>query len=65
VAETVVAEDPEEALEEDYDATGEHVDTDAPSGPPADADDGVVGDTQEAGVADQFDRPRDDEKNDD
>ncbi len=57
-AETAVGEDPEEALEDDYDATGEHVDTDGPSDPPGDTDDGAVGDTDEAGVADQFDPPR-------
>jgi putative heme transporter len=68
-AETAVGEDPEEALEDDYDATGEHVDTDGPSDPPGDSDDGAVGDTQEAGVADRFDpprrTPRDDEQDDD
>jgi predicted PurR-regulated permease PerM len=67
-AETAVGEDPEEALEDDYDATGEHVDTDRPSDPPGDSDDGAVGDTQEAGVADRFDpprrTPRDDENDD-
>jgi hypothetical protein len=50
---TVVGEDAEQALEQDYADTGQHVDTDAPTG---DADDGLVGDTQAAGVADQFDQ---------
>jgi len=57
-SETRVGDDPEEALEVDYEETGQHVDTDAPTG---DADDGVMGDTQEAGVADQFDAPRGDQ----
>ena len=47
--ETEVGEDPEEALEHDYDDTGQHVDTDAPSSPPGDADDGAVGDTTTRG----------------
>jgi len=51
-SETRVGEDPEEALEVDYEDTGQHVDTDAPTDG---ADDGAVGDTDEAGVADQFD----------
>ena len=51
-SETRVGEDPEEALEVDYEDTGQHVDTDAPTDS---ADDGAVGDTDEAGVADQFD----------
>jgi putative heme transporter len=51
-SETAVGEDAEEALEQDYADTGQHVDTDADT----DADDdGRVGDTQDAGVADQFD----------
>jgi hypothetical protein len=51
-SETAVGEDPETALESDYEDTGQHVETDADTG---DAEDGAVGDTQEAGVADQFD----------
>jgi hypothetical protein len=54
-SETEVGEDPEAALETDYVDTGQHVDTDTETG---DADDGTVGDTQDAGVADQFDRDR-------
>ncbi len=56
-AETSVGEDPEVALESDYEDTGQHLETDADTG---DADDGVVGDTQDAGVADQFDPDRTD-----
>jgi predicted PurR-regulated permease PerM len=57
--ETVVGEDPEEALEMDYEETGQHVDTDPEAGPATSrADDGRVGDTDEAGVADQFDSDR-------
>jgi predicted PurR-regulated permease PerM len=51
-SETTVGEDPGEALETDYEDTGQRVETDADTG---DAEDGVVGDTQDAGVADQFD----------
>jgi putative heme transporter len=58
-AETEVGEDPEEALEDDYDDTGGQPRT-APGG----EDDGAVGDTDEAGVADQFDRPEDTEEDD-
>ena len=54
-SETRVGEDPEAALETDYADTGQHVDTDAGDGG---ADDGAVGDTQDAGVADQFDPRR-------
>ena len=54
-AETTVGEDPEDALESDYEDTGQRVETDADTG---DADDGAVGDTQDAGVADQFDPDR-------
>lgn len=54
-SETTVGEDPEVALEDDYDDTGQHVDIDADTG---DADDGHVGDVGEAGVADQFDPNR-------
>ena len=57
---TSVGEDAQEALGHDYDDSGQHVntdtDTDADSG---DADDGLVGETQDAGVADQFDRDGD------
>jgi hypothetical protein len=56
--ETAVGEDPEEALETDYEETGQRVETDADTGQ---ADDGAVGDTQDAGVADQFDPDRTDE----
>jgi predicted PurR-regulated permease PerM len=52
---TEVGEDPEDALEQDYDDTGQDVDTDAPSNPPGDQEDGRVGDTGDAGVADQED----------
>jgi hypothetical protein len=54
-SETRVGEEPEQALAEDYADTGQHVETDAGTGG---ADDGAVGDTQEAGVADQFDPDR-------
>jgi putative heme transporter len=57
---TEVGEDPEQALEEDYDETGQHVDIDAPGT----EDDGRVGDTAEAGVADQHDPPADAEQAD-
>jgi putative heme transporter len=57
-SETAVGEDPESALESDYQDTGQHVATDADTG---DAEDGAVGDTQEAGVADQFDSDRTDD----
>ena len=52
-SETAVGEDAARALEHDYEHTGQQVDTDAGTGG---ADDGLVGDTQEAGVADQFDK---------
>jgi putative heme transporter len=52
-AETQVGEDPEHALEQDYDDTGVAPRTETPSG----GDDGAVGDTDQAGVADRFDRP--------
>ncbi len=55
--ETKVGEDPQEALSEDYQDTGERLHTDAGDG---DADDGAVGDTQDAGVADEFDSDPDD-----
>jgi putative heme transporter len=58
--ETRVGEDPEEALQHDYDATGE-ADPGEAGGGEGD-DDGRVGDTDEAGVADTFDRPRADER---
>jgi predicted PurR-regulated permease PerM len=54
-SETAVGEDPEEALQTDYAETGQRVETDAASDA---AEDGVVGDTQDAGVADQFDAGR-------
>jgi predicted PurR-regulated permease PerM len=62
---TEVGEDPERALEHDYEETGEHVDAGAASHAPSGTDDGRVGDTAEAGVADQFDRPPDEGKEDD
>jgi predicted PurR-regulated permease PerM len=52
-SETRMGEDPEEALERDYDDTGQQPEVDAPDP----GDDGAVGDTDEAGVADQFDPP--------
>ena len=52
-SQTEVGEDPEAALEHDYDDTGEQPRTDAPSR----GDDGAVGDTDDAGVADQYPRP--------
>jgi putative heme transporter len=48
-SETRVGEDPEQALEHDYDDTGQQPPVDAPSS----GDDGAVGDTDDAGVADQ------------
>jgi putative heme transporter len=51
--ETSVGEDAQEALGQDYDDTGQRLDTDADTGA---ADDGLVGETGDAGVADQFDR---------
>ncbi|WP_151084597.1 AI-2E family transporter [Nocardioides cynanchi] len=50
--ETTVGEDAQQALAQDYADTGQHIDTDADTG---NADDGLVGDTHAAGVADQFD----------
>jgi putative heme transporter len=47
-SDTTVGEEAEQALEHDHDDTGQQVDPGA--------DDGLVGDTQDAGVADQFDR---------
>jgi predicted PurR-regulated permease PerM len=65
---TRIGEDPEEALQQDYEDTGQFVDTPSDSDgaeDPEDADEaGRVGDTGDAGVADQFDRRtghRDDE----
>ena len=60
-SETRVGEDPEGALEQDYENTGQRPNTDAGDGRD---DDGAVGDTGEAGVADQFDPPRDTEPRD-
>jgi len=51
-SETMVGEDPEEARETDHRDTGQRVATGADTG---DAEDGVVGDTRDAGVADQLD----------
>jgi predicted PurR-regulated permease PerM len=55
---TEVGEDPEEALEQDYRDTGQ-ADPGTASAPEGGAgtDDGRVGDTDDAGVADRFDRP--------
>jgi putative heme transporter len=53
---TSVGESAEDALEDDYEQLGERPDPDAPSDPPAGTGDGLVGDTDDAGVADQFDR---------
>jgi predicted PurR-regulated permease PerM len=55
--ETRVGEDPEEALQHDYEVTGEEVEP-GDAGDGDDDEDGRVGDTDEAGVADAFDRPR-------
>lgn len=55
-SQTQVGEDPEHALDDDYDDLGQRPDPDAPSHPPGGTDDGAVGDTDDAGVADQFDR---------
>jgi putative heme transporter len=60
-SETRVGEDPEVALEQDYDDTGQQPPTDAPST----GDDGAVGDTDEAGVADRYDDPPAETKEDD
>jgi hypothetical protein len=59
-SETRVGEDPEEALEQDYDDTGQQPQVVAPSA----GDDGAVGDTDDAGVADQFDPPGQKEEDD-
>ena len=56
-SETRVGEEAEQALAHDYVETGQHLDTDAGA---SGADDGAVGDTREAGVADQFDADRTD-----
>jgi putative heme transporter len=64
-SETRVGEDPEQALEDDYDDTGQQIDTDAPSEPPGDSDDGRVGDLDEAGVADQLDPAHGEQDDDD
>jgi predicted PurR-regulated permease PerM len=56
---TEVGEDPEQALEQDYRATGQ-VDPGTAGGsvgPADDSDDGRVGDTDDAGLADRFDAP--------
>jgi predicted PurR-regulated permease PerM len=53
-ADTQVGEDPDEALERDYQAGGRS--RDAPAPDPG-QDDGRVGDTDDAGVADRFDAP--------
>jgi predicted PurR-regulated permease PerM len=59
-SQTKVGEDPEEALDSDLEEAGETADTEAPSDPPPDTDDGHVGDTDQAGVADQFDESPED-----
>ena len=51
-SETAVGEEPERALESDYQDTGQGV---ARGSEPEGVDDGRVGDTRDAGVADQFD----------
>jgi putative heme transporter len=48
-------EDPEVALEDDYEDTGQEVEPDALGDPLDDQDDGRVGDVDQAGVADRFD----------
>ncbi len=52
---TTVGEDPDEALEDDYAQTGERP---RAAGDPDPEEDGRVGDTDDAGLADQFDPPR-------
>ena len=52
---TTVGEDPEEALEDDYAQTGDRPRADVHDADPK--DDGRVGDTDEAGLADQYDPP--------
>jgi len=51
---TTVGEDPDVALEEDYARSGERP---VSSGEPDPEEDGRVGDTDEAGIADRFDPP--------
>jgi putative heme transporter len=52
-------DDPEQALQQDYDDTGQQPPIEAPSGGD---DDGAVGDTDDAAVADQYDAPGDAER---
>jgi hypothetical protein len=62
-SQTSIGEKPEDALHDDYDDTGQRVDTDAPS---ADAEhDGAAGDTDDSGVVDQFDPKSRSEEQDD
>jgi predicted PurR-regulated permease PerM len=58
-SQTTVGEDPDEALEDDYAQSGER-----PGGlaEPDPEEDGRVGDTDDAGIADQFDPPRHDQE---
>src|SRR3954454_9037422 len=57
-SETSVGEDPEEALGDDYDATGQDLDTEVPSETTDHSDERGVGDLDDSGVADRFDPPR-------
>jgi predicted PurR-regulated permease PerM len=59
-SQTRVGEDPEDALESDLEEAGEAADPEAPSDPPPGTDDGHVGDTDQAGVADQSDESPED-----
>jgi predicted PurR-regulated permease PerM len=59
-SETEIGEDPEVALEDDYEDTGQHVDT-----PDEGEDDGRVGDLDDVGVADEFDPPPETVRDDD
>lgn len=56
---TTVGEDPDQALEDDYAQSGERPEASAETDP---EEDGRVGDTDDAGLADQFDPPRHDEE---
>jgi putative heme transporter len=64
-SETSVGEDPEEALGDDYDATGQDLDTEVPSETTDHSDEGRVGDLDDSGVADRFDPPRAEKEDDD
>jgi putative heme transporter len=54
-SETEIGEDPETALQDDYEDTGQRVDTEAP-GDGDGEDDGRVGDLDQAGAADRLDQ---------